>query len=667
MNRPSQWLAALPGEWLELKTASGFALGIFVIAGVTLLAQIWDHFRYRRELGWIATAQRQIELEINGGELELLAPAHSEAIMRLRAVASCGEKGFPPSLADLNEAVEAREDSTFVNRFQNVVLSTLLIIGLLGTLWSLQPALRSPGKLFTEKGVDTAQVDAYVKQVQDGMGGAFSASICGLLCTVVLVFTRSLFIMGKRNELFAALDTFTLICLIPRYVPTPISSPKALREASSRLDKVSLQLDTVATNLATAASNANISGSTLDSFVTKLNTAADTIGRLFAEAGTVELVLLSFRDTTAKLESLHAGQIAEAVADRNQIANAIAGMSDAVKGFRETQGTVMDALKTVDANQAGTVASYEAALSAFKKEAQGWLRAMREEGNKRSQEIEATLTAVQSNQTGTVTAYQQALTALEEQMEGGIKSMQEQTRSRADEIAAVLKVVSDSGSRLEAAGADVSKAASDILASSEAQKGTTQTLATHLRDASNKQNEALKAVIARLGSLESLEKRLSELPKLFNSNAPRPSAFSIPSQGIGLPSASAIDRVLQQRITPSAATHLPTAALRAELAPESILRQASPEPGILPPLTDYSSEVTPAVEPLPVITRLPHYSIDSRLIETSSPVKEVDRHLPTPESFVEPPAQEPFDAPDHQVEEPVEKKGLLRRLFPWRK
>jgi hypothetical protein len=238
--------------------------------------------------------------------------------------------------------------------------------------------------------------------------------------------------------------------------------------------------------------------------------------------------------------------------------------------------------------------------------------------------------------------------------------MEEQTETRAHEIAAVLKVVSDSGSRLETAGADVSKAASEILASSEAQKGTTQTLATHLGEASNKQNEALKDVIARLGSLESLEKRLSELPNAFSSNVPRPSVFSNPSQGIEPTIPSVIERLPKQRFTPSPSTHWPKAA---ELSFESTVGQASPNLGIVPPQPDDLKESSPMVASQPVTALSPDCSKPVDFL----PLNEGDDRDPMLKNSEEQLVSESADGDENQVEGPKEKKGLFRRIFFWRK
>lgn len=98
------------------------------------------------------------------------------------------------------------------------VLSVLIILGLIGTLWGLSNAITQVSPLITEQLDDLKQIGRVMRGTLDGMSTAFATTLAGLLTSLFLGGFSWLF--NRRQTLFLAeLEDFTTTTLLPCLSP----------------------------------------------------------------------------------------------------------------------------------------------------------------------------------------------------------------------------------------------------------------------------------------------------------------------------------------------------------------------------------------------------------------------------------------------------------------
>ena len=302
-------------------------LVILTLAAAGIIAQFGQRRRYIRELGLIEAARRGLENAADGSSLDLPLPRDSETARRVQTISRLASAGQPPRTADLANATALRDGAAPSSRLAGFFLSSLLILGLLGTLAAFRGVLGEPPSGDGEGRIDAAKLDSYVRDVYRGLGGAFYASMAGVGGTVLLLISRAVVVTGARNACLSELDAFTEEDLIPRLFHAPPPAPKALNEASIRMRSVTEDLGRLGDGIRGALIGAQASATNLQRFSEDLRNGAGTLAATFADGGPVEQQFASLASSLQRQETILEEATAEAGADRAMLREALGKLS----------------------------------------------------------------------------------------------------------------------------------------------------------------------------------------------------------------------------------------------------------------------------------------------------------------------------------------------------
>jgi hypothetical protein len=281
----------------------------------------------------------------SGGDLDLPLPCNSETARRVQTISHLATASQSPRTADLANATALRDGAAASSHFAGFFLSSLLILGLLGTLAAFRGVLGEPPSGDAEGRIDAAKLDSYVRDVYRGLSGAFYASMAGVGGTVLLLISRSLLVTGARNAYLSELDAFTEENLIPRLYHAPPPAPKALSEASVRMRSVTEDLGRLGDGLREALLGAQASVAHLGHFSKALGDGAKTLATTFADSGPVERQFTSLAASLKRQEAILEESTAEAGADRastRETLEKLAKVGDAVVLWQHAAGALLD-------------------------------------------------------------------------------------------------------------------------------------------------------------------------------------------------------------------------------------------------------------------------------------------------------------------------------------
>ena len=318
-------LAAWAGESAVMSVASPMIILALALAG--LAAQYAQRLRYVRELALIETARHRLEGASAGSELDTRLPRGSETARRVQTISRLAAAGQPPRTADLSTATALRDEAMPSSRLARLLLSSLLILGLLGTLGAFRGVLGEPPSGDEEGRIDAAKLDSYVRDVYRGLGGAFYASMAGVGGTVLLLISRAMIVTGARNAYRSELDSFTEEDLIPKLYRAPTPAPQALSEASHLMRSVTQDLGQLGDGLREALIGAQASATNLQRFSEALREGAETLGATFESGGSAERQFTSLAASMVRQEAIIEEATAEAGADRAALREAIGNLS----------------------------------------------------------------------------------------------------------------------------------------------------------------------------------------------------------------------------------------------------------------------------------------------------------------------------------------------------
>ncbi len=282
----------------------------------------------------------------------------------MQTISRLASAGQPPRTADLANATALRDGAAPSSRLAGFFLSSLLILGLLGTLAAFRGVLGEPPCGVAEGRIDAAKLDSYVRDVYRGLGGAFYASMAGVGGTVLLLISRAVFVTGARNACLSELDVFTEEDLIPRLFHAPPPAPRALNEASIRMRSVTEDLGKLGDRVREALIGAQASATNLQRFSEDLRNGAGTLAATFAAGGPVEQQFSSLASSLQRQETILEEATAEAGADRATLREALGKLSqlgEAVVLWQHAAGGLLDKFsKSQDAQINATKATAEA-------------------------------------------------------------------------------------------------------------------------------------------------------------------------------------------------------------------------------------------------------------------------------------------------------------------
>ena len=209
------------------------------------------------------------------------------------------------SLTELHVLVARRERTKTPARLSAGIAALLLVIGIIGTLFSVKPILKALQlKASTPVGVMPPVDDPSIVNVSDNieivnalmrdLGDAFLPSLVALGFTILVVALRGIYSMGLQRYTLE-LDRFAMGTVMPHYRPRSISDEyeevratfgslaKTMGNREEKFDQVIIQLtkfvDSVGPTLAGLDTGIDKMTTAADALATKSNSIADTLSR----------------------------------------------------------------------------------------------------------------------------------------------------------------------------------------------------------------------------------------------------------------------------------------------------------------------------------------------------------------------------------------------------
>ena len=200
------------------------------------------------------------------------------------------------ALHDLGSTAAEVDSGRLRNAIPSVLIASLLVCGLLGTLMSLKETLPKVNiskerleNMNNNPGGGTAEYAENLQKVTEGFGDAFLASIFGVGGTLVLIVGR-IFVRDKRERSFSGIEKFVVDRLLPYYVKPEKTqlqrASTALAEAHAKFLEVNRQM--------------NDSSESIQKALEKLDSAIRQADITFGSSGPVVIGLKGFTSATKK-------------------------------------------------------------------------------------------------------------------------------------------------------------------------------------------------------------------------------------------------------------------------------------------------------------------------------------------------------------------------------
>lgn len=279
-------------------------IGLLFVVGAGF--QIWAILTYQKEFGYAEALRDIIQgfLDQPGRQdpkksSELLEEQsidpESMVGTRVREIEIFADYAGMVALHDLGAVAAETDAGRLRNAFPGTLIASLLVLGLMGTLWSLRQTLSSEelrqfvqkdgsvskvletqapdentanaNENSLEKDMSTPAFQKALGNVVSGFGDAFMASICGVMGTILLIAIR-VAVRTNREKCFAEIEKLAVEQLLPYYIePEQTTLKRATdmldlgaihyREATREMQKQSDQLQGSINQLTASTSEAN--------------------------------------------------------------------------------------------------------------------------------------------------------------------------------------------------------------------------------------------------------------------------------------------------------------------------------------------------------------------------------------------------------------------------
>lgn len=224
------------------------------------------------------------------------------------------------SLSELHVLVARRERAKAPARLSAGIAALLLVIGIVGTLFSVKPILKDfQFRASTPVGVMPAtdapslvnveDSTALVNSLMHSLGDAFLPSLVALGFTIAVVVFRGVYSLGLQRYTLE-LDRFAMGTVMPRYRPRSISDEyeevratfgslaKTMEDKEEKFDKVTAQLakfvDSVGPTLAGLDSGIDKMATAANALAAKSNSIADTLSRTLGKKSPLYAAVTGF-------------------------------------------------------------------------------------------------------------------------------------------------------------------------------------------------------------------------------------------------------------------------------------------------------------------------------------------------------------------------------------
>jgi uncharacterized protein YoxC len=230
------------------------------------------------------------------------------------------------SLAELHVLVARRERSKAPARLSAGIATLLLVIGIVGTLFSVKPILKDfqflpsapQGEMPTSDApslVNVKDSTALVNKLMHSLGDAFLPSLVALVFTIIVVALRGIYSLSLQRYTLE-LDRFAMGTVMPHYRPRSISEEyeevrsafgslaKTMKEREEKFDKAITQLskfvDSIGPTLEGLNTGIDNMTSASDALAKKSNSIAETLTRTLGKKSPLYDAVNGFEGIFAK-------------------------------------------------------------------------------------------------------------------------------------------------------------------------------------------------------------------------------------------------------------------------------------------------------------------------------------------------------------------------------
>lgn len=323
-------------------------IGLLFVVGAGF--QIWAILTYQKEYGYAETLRDVIQGFLNQpGRVE---PKKSSELLeeqsidpesmvgtRVREIEIFSDYAGMVALHDLGAVAAETDAGKLRNAFPGTLIASLLVLGLMGTLWSLRETLSSdelrqfvqkdgsvskvlvtqapegnagiPNDEALEKDMNTPAFQKALGNVVSGFGDAFMASICGVLGTILLITIR-VAVRANREKCFAEIERLALEQLLPYYIEP---EQTALKRATDMLDRGAIHYREATRDMQKQSDQ-------LQGSINQLTASTNEANKVFGPEGAVVYQLSEFTKAANRFNS-NADNVAGAVDRSSTVMNAL--------------------------------------------------------------------------------------------------------------------------------------------------------------------------------------------------------------------------------------------------------------------------------------------------------------------------------------------------------
>ena len=208
----------------QLSVVYLFIFGIVILtilAFITLIRMLWFYKQEQTQLNQLEAVLEDLEQksfkssigtvdELKNQLRSKFQNSHTLVSERMELVLKLAKSGKLELIQAASETMTPKKFSRQQGYWANFVISVLLIIGLAGTLFAF-------GEILSNSGLSTSAID-YTKaidKIYSGLESAMSASIAGILGTIILLLFKFIWVLPAQERFFAQLDWVTEFYLIP--------------------------------------------------------------------------------------------------------------------------------------------------------------------------------------------------------------------------------------------------------------------------------------------------------------------------------------------------------------------------------------------------------------------------------------------------------------------
>lgn len=204
--------------------------------------------------------------------------------------------------------LEMYEDRRLSNAVSNTLVSSLLVLGLAGTLFGFMRIIGTAPPFLNSQGlVDSSSIENFVKTLLPGFSHAFLSSIAGIAGTTLLFSLRSLMVMPRRMRLFSRLQHLVQSFASAPSAGMPSVSPAwsgAIETAVTQLAATARSVETLAKGITKSNQQSSDTAASLVKCLTEFAAITDQTRALSQSLVETSSVLAKFCEADSPLDAI---------------------------------------------------------------------------------------------------------------------------------------------------------------------------------------------------------------------------------------------------------------------------------------------------------------------------------------------------------------------------